>query len=259
MVDPDTAEAWRLLADTACREVAVCDRLIPEWSGQGIHRHSIPSVVIPLAGCSLLDLASDRILPLTPGAVVLVAPWVWHAHRQPYASGITLILGRIGAIADVELWRDQRVWYGELPWAAVDAAVARVSSARTPGGRLRAGAGLLAALAAHEPVPRQVPVAVDRMSTYVWRMRTQRITAAQVLAASGLSYSVAHDLFVDRFGETPKQYLLRTRLELARALLGSGVPLSAAWGEAGFASRADLSRRFRLAFGCSPRAWLRRR
>jgi AraC-like DNA-binding protein len=253
----DSRSAWNRIAGTACREARVFDALGRPWGAWGVHRHSCRHAVIPLLGTSLLDIGDHRILPLTPGEVVLLGPWVYHVHRKPYGGGLTLLLCRTGAVAEVELWQGEGVWYGDLPWSRVHRHVEDLAAARTPAGRRAAGDRLLRALAAAEPTRRSLPPAVRAMCTFVWRMRNQCITAAEVLAASGLSYAVAHELFVGRFGETPKQYLLRVRLDLARHLLLAGAQPATIWREAGFASRADLSRRFRLVHGLPPLAWVR--
>lgn len=254
----DITDSWQLLAGLRCHHAVHMDRVGRMWGAWGVHSHSVPSLVIPLAGCSLLDIDDHHILPLTPGEVVLLAPWVWHVNRRPHPGGQTLLVSRTGDYAEVEVWRDEGTWYGDLPWSLVDRDIQALASARTETGRRNAGDRLLAALAASTPVRRNLPPALQRMCSFAWRMRTQPITAAEILATSGLSYSVAHQLFVSRFGETPKQYLLRSRLDLARTLLLEGGQPGTVWREAGFASRADLTRRFRLVHGMAPLAWLRR-
>lgn len=257
MAPADVLEAWRLLRGLRCRSALHLDRLRKPWTAWGVHLHSVPSMVIPLAGCSLLDIDDHRILPLTPGEAVLIDPWVNHVNRRPHPGGQTLLLSRTGPWAEVELWRDAGVWYGDLPWALVGAHVEAMRRAGGDEARRAAADRILAALADAEPEQRSLPPALQAMCKFVWRMRTQPITAAEVLAASELSYSVAHDLFVSRFGETPKQYLLRTRLDLATRLMLDGAGPGEVWREAGFASRADLTRRFRLVHGAAPLAWLR--
>lgn len=254
----DSTAAWSRLTGVACRDAQVFSALGTPWGAWGVHRHSSPHLIIPLLGTSLLDVGDNRILPLTPGEVVLLGSWVYHVHRKPYGGGLTLLVCRTGAIAEVELWQSEGTWYGDLPWRQVHRHVEDLAAARTAAGRRAAGGRLLQALAAATPVTCNLPPAVRAMSIFVWRMRTQHITAAQVLAASGLSYAVAHELFVGRFGETPKQYLLRVRLDLACHLLRAGAQPATVWREAGFASRADLSRRFRLVHGLPPLAWVRR-
>ncbi|MCK6488691.1 MAG: AraC family transcriptional regulator [Planctomycetes bacterium] len=251
MARNDPEDAWSLLAGLRCRGVRHLAGYGRAWESWGVHYHSVPSVVLGLAGITLLDVAEGRILPLAAGEAVLIDPWVWHIHRAPNPGGVGLLIGRIGAVADLEVWRSDGTWYGETPLAGLP-----IAGLAEPGDDCAAGDRLIAALAGRRPQPRHVPLPVQRMSSFIWRMRTQPVSAAEVLAASGLGYAAAHEAFVRRFGETPKQYLLRTRLELARHLLRGGVPLAEVWGQAGFTSRADLSRRFRLAYGLPPLAWL---
>lgn len=254
----DVSDSWRHLTGLHCRNAVHMSRMGRLWGAWGVHSHSVPSLVIPLLGCSLLDIDDHHILPLTPGEVVLLGPWVWHVNRRPHPGGQTLLVSRTGPTAEVEVWRDEGTWFGDLPWNLVDRHVQAIASAGNDAGRRNAADRLLRTLADSTPVRRNLPAPLQAMCSFAWRMRTQRITAAQILAASGLSYSVAHDLFVSRFGETPKQYLLRCRLDLARHLMLEGGQPGTVWREAGFADRADLTRRFRLVHGVAPLAWLRR-
>lgn len=254
----DIAESWAMLAGMRCHRAVHLDRMGRPWNAWGVHLHSVPSVVIPLAGCSLLDVGENRILPLTPGEIVLVGAWVYHVNRQPHPGGQTLLLSRTGPFAEVEVWRDEGIWYGDLPWSLVESDIQALASAGTDAGRRQAGDRLLAAIAGSAPAKRNLHPGLRAMCSFAWRLRNQRITAAQILAASGLSYAVAHTMFVGRFGETPKQYVLRCRLELATRLMLEGGQPGTVWREAGFADRADLTRRFRHVHGIAPTAWLRR-
>jgi AraC-like DNA-binding protein len=258
MAHEGIATAWSRLGRLACQRVLHLQRFGKPWETWGVHWHSVPTLVIPLLGCSLLDVDDRQILPLTPGTIVLVDPWVWHIHRTPHPGGLTLLISRTGAIAEVELWNDQSVWYGDLPWDLVQRDIQAMARGRSGTRQRDAAQRLLATLGNHPaPAARHLSAPLQAMCSFAWRMRTQHITAAQILAASGLSYAVAHELFVGRFGETPKQYLLRCRLDLARHLLMRGGQPGTVWREAGFASRADLTRRFRLVVGLAPLAWLK--
>lgn len=259
MPQSDIVGCWRRLHGLRCSRLIHLDAMGQAWNAWGVHRHSVPTLVIALAGCSLLDVADQRILPLSPGSVVLVGAWVHHVNRAPQPGGETLLLSRTGPYAEVELWRDEGVWYGDLPWKLVAAPFAALGAASTDEARRRAADRVLAALAGTMPVQRQLSAPLQAMCRFAWRMRSQRVTAADILAASGRCYAVAHELFVGRFGETPKRYLLRCRLDLASRLLLAGGRPGTVWREAGFASRADFTRRFRLAYGVAPRTWLRRR
>lgn len=57
------------------------------------------------------------------------------------------------------------------------------------------------------------------------------------------------------FGTTPSRFRMMRKLEYARARLEAGMPLAEAALDAGFADQSHMTRRFRDAFGMSPRQW----
>jgi AraC family transcriptional regulator len=82
-----------------------------------------------------------------------------------------------------------------------------------------------------------------------------RVLAEQV----GLSASHFHRAFRETFGETPKTYISRRRLELAqRLMLASSEPLTQIALDCGFADQSHLSKAFRRLMGETPSSWRRR-
>jgi AraC-like DNA-binding protein len=58
-------------------------------------------------------------------------------------------------------------------------------------------------------------------------------------------------------GTSPHRYVVMRRLDHARRLIQSGVPLAGAAADSGFADQAHLTRHFRKAYGLSPGRWRR--
>lgn len=57
------------------------------------------------------------------------------------------------------------------------------------------------------------------------------------------------------FGTSPSRYRTMRQLELVRAGIEAGIPLAQAAVDAGFSDQSHMTRRFRDAFGMSPRQW----
>lgn len=95
--------------------------------------------------------------------------------------------------------------------------------------------------------------ALRQMWNAIWRNLGRQVTAAEILASAGLSPRHAHRCFVDHFGESPKQMILRFRLALAKAYLRHGAGVAEAARAAGFGQRDNLSRYWRHKLGTSPR------
>src|SRR5687768_14313924 len=77
-------------------------------------------------------------------------------------------------------------------------------------------------------------------------------------AMAGWSAFHFHRSFRRIVGETPKQYMLRLRLERAAARLATGSePVVSIAADAGFASHEVFTRAFRRRFGLTPSAYRR--
>ncbi|WP_205042046.1 AraC family transcriptional regulator [Rhodoligotrophos defluvii] len=69
-------------------------------------------------------------------------------------------------------------------------------------------------------------------------------------------WSIARS-FRAAFGTSPSRFRTMRQLERARERLEAGMPLAEAALDAGFADQSHMTRRFREAFGMSPRQWKR--
>jgi AraC family transcriptional activator FtrA len=84
------------------------------------------------------------------------------------------------------------------------------------------------------------------------------LTLAVLAGRAGLSSRSLARRFAGQLGVSPGQWLLRQRLDAARALLEeTDLPVDAIASRAGLASAANLRRRFRTAYGTTPGAYRR--
>jgi AraC-like DNA-binding protein len=79
---------------------------------------------------------------------------------------------------------------------------------------------------------------------------------AELARVAGMSRSAFAKTFSETFGETPMDFVLRTRLHHAAELLRiTDLPVKAIAASTGFASRSHFSRAFKAAFGADPSAY----
>lgn len=112
----------------------------------------------------------------------------------------------------------------------------------------RVDTGLLAGLA-HPNLARAL-VAMHERPGQGWSLE-------DLAAEAGQSRSVFAATFRRELGCTAGDYLTRWRVSLAQEALRRGRPLKLIAGEVGYGSEAALSRAFKAACGCAPRAWLK--
>lgn len=250
MLPASVEHLWQRLADLEVGRVVQLPDVGPGWDGPGIHRHRTASAVLALEGAARLETGPHQHHDLVAGELALIGPWVWHAHPPP-RTGAVAIIGLRHRDVDVCLMWAGGEWTGMVPRGAGDPAAACL----VPEAQLPAMRRLRRWLSACTLKPDSTPEPLRLMSAFLWRHRISPVGAAAVLASSGLGYSAANRLFREHFGSTVKQYLLRSRLELAERLLRDGRQPGDIWAACGFASRADLTRRFRLTHGEAPRRW----
>jgi len=95
-----------------------------------------------------------------------------------------------------------------------------------------------------------------KLEAFVLRNYAQPLQLADLAQAVGVSQQHLMKLFRMRGSTTPKQFLYRKRLDAASDLLShTGLSVGEIAERCGFANAFHLSRKFREAFGKSPRSW----
>lgn len=97
--------------------------------------------------------------------------------------------------------------------------------------------------------------AIARTRAYLRDQAAQPIGSAALEAVSGLDrFSLARQ-FRAVCGTSPHRYLTMRRLDLARSLIGRGLPLADVAVAASFSDQSHLNRQFKKAYGMTPGAW----
>lgn len=112
--------------------------------------------------------------------------------------------------------------------------------------------------ATHDPpCQRLAPREVQRVVDYINDHLDRTLTLAELSATINLSPAHFTRVFKHAVGLAPHQYLIKQRLELARALLVEGnTTISTVAQRVGFADHSHLNRHFKRAFGVSPKTVL---
>ena len=123
---------------------------------------------------------------------------------------------------------------------------------------------LVQLLLRHGETPRsaQAPLAPGqqrllRVRDHIRAHASRDLSVGELAREAGLSRVHLSRAFAQHFGVPPHAYLNAVRLEHAKHLLRSGVPLAQAALDAGFADQSHFNRRFKGSTGLSPGAWLR--
>jgi transcriptional regulator GlxA family with amidase domain len=97
-----------------------------------------------------------------------------------------------------------------------------------------------------------VSPAIRRVLEFIEQNFARPITLAELASLCGLSLCRFVTVFRSQVGIPPHQYLCRTRVRRARALLRQGVPLAAVALDTGFCDQSHLSRHFKRQCGITP-------
>ncbi|GGK07821.1 AraC family transcriptional regulator [Luteimonas terricola] len=81
-------------------------------------------------------------------------------------------------------------------------------------------------------------------------------TLERMAQVAGMSRTAYVNLFRERVGQTPADYLNDWRIALAQGRLRAGQPMKLLAEQLGYANPSALSRAFKAKVGVSPRAWL---
>jgi AraC-like DNA-binding protein len=261
LFDPALARLWRLLqeAPSTLKRVHVWRARDSLARREGDHLHPIPNLVLCLAGTTRVTGGTAGRIDLLPGEALVLAPCARHAHPRLRGDSAVLEFGFVGEWSDLALYDTSRQLWGRVrrePYRALlDELVARPQPTDGPR-RLELARRLLRDLVGERVLPLAlVQPELERMASFLWWNFDRGVTAADVLRASGLKTTRAHELFRSFFGASPKQVLLTQRLEMARHLLREGLAPRAIAETCGFHGRADFTRAFRRRFGMPPTRW----
>lgn len=221
-------------------------------------RHAFAQLVLPVEGEVLLDI-EERRARLDPLHGALIAPGAWHAQSSQ-ADNHSLIV-------DV----DAAAFAGG-PWQEL---LARPFTPLAPAARKLVD--FMGILARQSQVPSAlvnswVPLLLDtlvmgeirpasRLSALLARIEAEPglpWSTATMAQAANLSVSRLHTLFRDELQTTPHDWLLRCRLDQARAwLAGSSRSVADIAVAAGFADQTSLTRAMRKTLDTTPAAYRR--
>ena len=114
------------------------------------------------------------------------------------------------------------------------------------------------ALRVHDrrPVIRPADQALARAERFIFKQFGQRLSLLDLAATVGLSRQHLLKLFRLRHAASPTQYLYERRLRVAAdQLADTGHSIKEIARSCGFANEFHFSRKFKLAYGKSPRLW----
>ena len=213
----------------------------------------------------------------TAGTLVVIAPREVHSHSpgpggrsfqslhaaSPFVSELVPELPRLagpgglrsGATSDVRLvrrflalhrllgdGRDRLLGESRLLDFLVDLA-----------GRLPSAAGLDA-----PPASARERASIRRARQFLDDAGVSRVSLRELAELAGMSPFHFHRLFRTQVGMPPHEYLLRGRLQRARALLGEGRSAADVAAATGFADQSHLTRHFKRLVGFPPADYSRR-
>lgn len=215
------------------------------------HCHWDPTVETCLAGTMRIDHAGGH-CDLAPGQALVIAPGAWHEHAPLRPGCRAWSQGIRPDGSDIILYEGGWHWAALVPLAVAAGLIHRLAAAAEPE-RPDLLARLAAAVQAAGCSEQAMTPAQVAMALALWRDLSRPVEAAAILATSGLSERQAHRQFVAYYGTTPKQALLRRRLELAARYLAEGMGVAESARLSGFSSRAAFTRAWGQVYGAPPR------
>lgn len=112
--------------------------------------------------------------------------------------------------------------------------------------------GLLCHREARRNLPANFLTAVDYIHT---NFKDPDLSAATICQSAGIGQTNFRLLFQKHYQKTPVEYITDLRLEWARNLIASGMPVEQAAAESGFNDPKYFARTVKKHYGCTPRQW----
>ncbi len=224
---------------------------LPFASPLPAHQHTVPTLTVCLSG--RVRVESRVVIDLLPGEALVIEPGCWHRH-SPYRPGSTAFaLGFLAGRCDVIFFEHEAHLWGAVPEQPYLGLIAALLDERQEGERLRLIDEILRGIIGERvDFLNWLQPGMMAMAEYLWQRLHQPVEVDAILVRGDLGRTSGFRLFKCFFGRTPKQELLTQRVALARHLLHRGLPLHAAAKRSGFATRAEMTRAFRLRVGHAP-------
>lgn len=266
--DPPSIRLWRQAEvwATAVRSVRVLlARDAPPWSQrgahrdeQGMHQHSVPTLVGCLAG--VVRIATSRCtIDLATHELCVIAPAAWHSHATLRPGSAAFFQGFLYGRSDVVLQGSECNVSGFISEEPSRSLMRRILATAEPHQRLPLARSLIEDFTGSVTEVVSPHPAVQRMGYRMWAALERDLGAAEVLAASGLGRRQAHRLFVAWFGMPPARAIVHQRLALAEELLREGVSIGDAARACGYLDRRMFTRAWRRLYGHPPSQHLEQR
>jgi AraC-like DNA-binding protein len=255
------AEAWagdvRSVQVLLARDAPPWSQRGARWDEQGVHQHAVPTLVGCLSGVVRL-ITARGVLDLSEHEMCVIAPAAWHSQAALRPGSAAFGQGFLFGRSDVVLQGYGRSVTAFIPEQPSRSLMRTILATPEAGTRLPLARRLIegftsAATEVVTPHP-----AVQRMGYRMWGALDRDLSAAEVLAASGVGIRQAHRLFVAWFGMPPAQAITHQRLALAEELLREGVAIGAAAQACGFPDRRMFTRAWRRVHGHPPSQHQRR-
>ena len=217
--------------------------------------------------------ATGRV-PVETGSALLLFPGTWHRYRPLDDTGWVEQWVEIGGPL-LERMLQEKVFSPEAPVVTVTRRLeleARIESihslisGRTTGEAPEMAAQALGALALlhassqGQNRPKSIVSAVEQAKRIMEESAGSSVSMPALARSLGVAYSYFRREFRIRTGISPRQYLLRIRMQRAQRMLGaSGESLKQIADRLGFSSAYHLSSAFKAEFGMAPSLWRRRK
>jgi transcriptional regulator GlxA family with amidase domain len=225
-----------------------------------------------VAAIRRLAARAERVVSVCTGAFLLAAAGLLDGRRATthwrHAGELARRFPTVRVEADAIFVRDGDVWTSAGVSAGMDLALALVQADHGPALALEAARALvlyvkrpggqsqysapLQAQASDDPV-------VEKARRALFDRPGDRWTVERLAAHVHVSDRHLRRLFRDGPGLTPRDFIARTRMELAQRLLGDGdLTIAQIARRCGYGSAAAFDHRFEAAFGLSPTRWRQR-